>query len=77
MCGASSNPSDQSKIKQPKERALDRLLSTSSNENLRAFLQPLSVPVNHQSVKLFWSELGIIIPALIDFHALQKEAELL
>jgi hypothetical protein len=41
------------KIKQPKERALDRLLSTSSNENFLAFLQGLSVPVNHQTVKRY------------------------
>jgi hypothetical protein len=32
------------KIKQPKERALDRLLSTSSNENLLAFLRKMSIP---------------------------------
>jgi hypothetical protein len=34
------------KIKQPKELALDRLLST-SNENFLAFLQRCSLPVNH------------------------------
>ena len=35
------------KTKQPKELALDRLLST-SNENFLAFLQGASVTVNHQ-----------------------------
>jgi len=39
------------KIKQPKDRALDRLLSTSSNENFLAFLQEIIVTVNHQTVK--------------------------
>ena len=48
------------KIKQPKDRALDRLLLTSSNENFLAFLQKESVPVNHQTVKLYWSNVVII-----------------
>jgi hypothetical protein len=48
------------KIKQPKELALDRLLSTSSNENFLAFLQHISLPVNHQTVKLFGSYIVII-----------------
>ena len=41
------------KIKQPKERALDRLLLTSSNENFLAFLQAFTIPVNHQTVKMY------------------------
>jgi hypothetical protein len=47
------------KTKQPKELALDRLLST-SNENFLAFLQRASVPVNHQTVKR--SALAIQLP---------------
>ena len=43
------------KIKQPKECALDRLHYT-CNENFLAFLQWFSLPVNHQSVKL-WGKL--------------------
>ena len=39
------------KIKQPKERALDRLHYT-CNENFLAFLQSATIPVNHQNVKL-------------------------
>jgi len=48
------------KIKQPKDRALDRLLSTSSNENFLAFLQELTISVNHQTVKEYWSKVVII-----------------
>jgi len=40
------------KIKQPKDLASDRLLSTSSNENFLAFLQGTSVSVNRGNVKL-------------------------
>jgi hypothetical protein len=54
------------KIKQPKELALDRLLSTSSNENFLAFLQSIMLPVNHQTVKQYWSDDVII--CWIDFN---------